>query len=39
MEIWEETIEVKEDYIYLGTTFNYNWKFDKPMAKQIIQVK
>ena len=32
-------IDVVDDYIYLGTTFNYNCKFDKAMAKQVLQAK
>ncbi|CAL4135387.1 unnamed protein product, partial [Meganyctiphanes norvegica] len=30
---------VVDDYVYLGTTFNYNCKFDKAMAKQLQDAK
>ncbi|XP_068247977.1 uncharacterized protein [Palaemon carinicauda] len=32
----EESIEIVEDYVYLGTTFNYNGKMDKAIKKQVI---
>ncbi len=32
-------IEVKDDYIYLGTTFNYNGKYKKAITKQVAQAK
>ena len=32
-------IEVVHDYIYLGTKFNYNGKFQIAMAKQVLQAK
>ena len=35
----EKTIDVVEDYVYLGTTFNFNGKFHKAMAKQVLQAK
>ena len=34
-----EEIEVVNDYIYLGVTFNYNGSFRKAMEKQIAQAK
>ena len=34
-----EKLEITDDYIYLGTTFNYNGKFDKARAKQVAQAK
>ena len=30
-------INIVEDYVYLGTTFNYNGKFNKAKAKQVLQ--
>ena len=33
------SINVVEDYVYLGTTFNYNGKFNKAKAKQVLQAK
>ena len=30
-----DIIEVVEDYVYLGVTFNYNGKYDKAMNKQV----
>ena len=30
-------IEVKDDYVYLGVTFNYNGSFKKAISKQISQ--
>ena len=33
------TVDVVEDYVYLGTTFNYNCKFDKAKKKQVLQAK
>ena len=35
----ENSIDVVEDYVYLGTTFNFNGKFHKAMAKQVLQAK
>ena len=32
-----DSIEVVDDYIYLGVTINYNGKFDKAMKKQVAQ--
>ena len=33
------SVDVVEDYVYLGTTFNYNGKFNKAKAKQVLQAK
>ena len=35
----DEVIDVVYDYDYLGTTFNYNGKFNKAKAKQCVQAK
>ena len=35
----DHPIDVVEDYVYLGTTFNYNGKFNKAKAKQVLQAK
>ena len=35
----ENTVDVVEDYVYLGTTFNYNGLFHKAKAKQVLQAK
>ena len=32
-------LEIVSDYVYLGTTFNFNGKFTKAMDKQILQAK
>ena len=32
-------VDVIDDYVYLGTTFNYNGKFNKAKAKQVLQAK
>ena len=32
-----ETIEVVDDYVYLGVTINFNGKFEKAMKKQVTQ--
>ena len=32
-------IEVVDDYVYLGTTFNYNGNFKKAKSKQVLQAK
>ena len=32
-------LEVVDDYIYLGSKFNYNGKFNKAIAKQVMQAK
>ena len=32
-------IEVVDDYVYLGCTFNYNGNFHKAIAKQVSQAK
>ena len=35
----DDIIEVVKDYVYLGTTFNYNGTFHKAKAKQALQAK
>ncbi len=35
----QQNIEVQEDYVFLGTTFNYNGNFRKAKSKQITQAK
>ena len=35
----DSTVDVVEDYIYLGTKFNYNGKFYKAKAKQVLQAR
>ena len=35
----DTTIDVVDDYVYLGTTFNYNGTFNKAKAKQVLQAK
>ena len=35
----EENIDVVDDYVYLGTTFNYNGKMDKAINKQVTQAR
>ena len=35
----DNTIAVVDDYVYLGTTFNYNGTFNKAKAKQALQAK
>ena len=35
----ETTIDVVKDYVYLGTTFNYNGTFQKAKAKQARQAR
>ena len=35
----KNTINVVDDYVYLGTTFNYNGTFNKAKAKQALQAK
>ena len=35
----EEKIDVVEDYVYLGTKFNFNGLFHKAMSKQVLQAK
>ena len=32
-------IDIVDDYVYLGTKFNYNGKFEKAKAKQALQAK
>ena len=32
-------INIVDDYVYLGTIFNYNGKFNNAKAKQILQAK
>ena len=34
-----DSVEVTSDYVYLGTTFNYNNKFNKARTKQINQAR
>ena len=34
-----DKIEVKDDYVYLGVTFNYNGSFKKAISKQIMQAR
>ena len=33
----KDEVQVVDDYVYLGTTFNYNGKMDKAIDKQITQ--
>ena len=33
----DTNIDLVDDYVYLGTTFNYNGKFNKAKAKQTLQ--
>ena len=35
----DKQVEVTEDYVYLGVTFNYNGSFRKAMEKQIMQAR
>ena len=35
----ENSIDVVSDYVYLGTTFNYNGKFNKAKSKQVLQAR
>ena len=35
----DNTIDVVDDYVYLGTTFNYNGTFNKAKSKQVLQAK
>ena len=35
----DNTIDVVDDYVYLGTTFNYNGKFNKAKSKQVLQAR
>ena len=35
----DNSVDVVEDYVYLGTTFNYNGTFHKAKAKQVLQAK
>ena len=35
----EECIEIVDDYVYLGTTFNYNGKMNKAINKQVTQAR
>ena len=35
----KNSVDVVEDYVYFGTTFNYNEKFHKAIAKQVLQAK
>ena len=34
-----KAVDVVEYYVYLGVTFNYNGKFNKAKAKQVLQGK
>ena len=38
-KIGDEIVDVKDDYVYLGVTFNYNGSFRKAMEKQIMQAR
>ena len=38
-EFGDNTIDVVDDYVYLGTTFNYNGTFNKAKSKQALQAK
>ena len=40
-EFWlnNEKVKVVDDYVYLGTTFSYNGKFQKAIKKQILQAQ
>ena len=33
------TVEIVDDYVYFGTTFNYNSNFNKAKAKQVLQAQ
>ena len=35
----EKQLDVVEDYIYLGTTFNFNGNFNKAISKQVSQAR
>ena len=35
----ENRVDVVDDYVYLGTTFNFNGKFNKAMARQVLRGK
>ena len=35
----DREIDFLNDYVYLGTTFNYNGLFNKAICKQIIQAR
>ena len=35
----DSTIDVVDDYVYLGTKFNYNGTFKKAEAKQVLQAR
>ena len=35
----DNSVDVVDDYVYLGTTFNYNGTFNKAKAKQVLQAK
>ena len=35
----DNTIDIVDDYVYLGTKFNYNGTFEKAKAKQALQAK
>ena len=34
-----ERVEVVDNYVYLGTTFNYNGNFNKAKSKQVLQAR
>ena len=35
----DNTVDIVDDYVYLGTKFNFNGKFEKAKAKQALQAK
>ena len=35
----DNIVDIVDDYVYLGTKFNYNGKFEKAKAKQALQAK
>ena len=35
----DNVIDIVDDYVYLGTTFNFNGTFEKAKAKQALQAK
>ncbi|CAL4122579.1 unnamed protein product, partial [Meganyctiphanes norvegica] len=38
-KLGDNSIDVVDDYVYLGTTFNYNGTFNKAKAKQALQAR
>ncbi|CAL4146663.1 unnamed protein product, partial [Meganyctiphanes norvegica] len=38
-KLGNNSIDVVDDYVYLGTTFNYNGTFNKAKAKQALQAR